>query len=939
MRTEREFMVKSNQARALWPYLVVLTILFVLSLAAPRSWDRTKPQTETALPPQAATPAPTMLQAQQAGPGSNTPISQMPGKQPNAEIAGPLTPPVADKVTQQYSEPPATTPPLAPAESASAAPIASGPSPEFERQLAHVEQNWLAAREQLRRDWESARVELNNVTAPLGRVLRPDVLAKFIATRARTERAHAAAQQETPPQPNMAAQTDNIGLSAPLTTPIAPAYAEPAPAAPTPVELSENWPLAADLIEHCGKLRQDPATQLWANQTIALLQSLSTKQLHDPASRELMLGLRQLANHAGSMLARLGHVTDEALPLRRVQFDLVRRLELWEAAATRSSEVGAWASCIVPSAERDTRVLKPTQTLLNYLSTDPAGENWKVYLQVDQIHDLSRLTERAAPPTTKRASHGFPHGDVTQPVAKLISDRRQFAERVLHRSQRPELTKEQRAFLERPEVQGYLEGLRNWSIQPRLLADMLQTIENYEETRLPSDAAELGLTICDLQRSLDPRDQSLGKLLDQHYRNANARVALTAAMLNRLAPKQVVTTQPVRDVISGTLAQGQSTTKSDVSVKLVPHNDGWNFILDIDGQINSNTMSKSGPVTFVNRGASQYMAEKSVFISGDGIRSNPATARAQHQTQLANICTEYDQMPLIGGIVRNYAEKRYDENLPQAQQQACNRVANKAASQVDQDVEAGLVRLEDNLRQQVVASLNRWGLAPTIVSMQTTAERATARFRLAGPEQLAAHTSRPLALSDSLSSMQLHESVLDNFLVNLELPGRTWMLPELYEHIQRKVSRQKPVPIADLPDNISVRFADLDPIVVQFRDDRIHVSVSLAEVRNPERSWENVEFHTKYQLIAEGLQLKLTRDGQVMLRGDHSGRVDVVLRTIGSKLFPRDEGIKLIPEAVIKDERLRGLVWSQVQLENGWMGLGIADEKAMLAREKAALQR
>ena len=936
MRTEREFMVKSNQARALWPYLVVLTILFVLSLAAPRSWDRTKPQTEAALPQQAAKPAPTMLQAQQAVPGSNTPICLMPGKQPSAEIAGPLTPPVAEKVTQQYSdpkfsEPPATTPPLAPADSALNAPITSGPSPEFEKQLAHVEQNWLAAREQLRRDWESARVEFNNVTAPLGRVLRPDVLAKFIATRTRTERAHAAAQEETPPQPNLAGQTDNIGLSAPLTT--------PTPVAPTPVELSENWPLAADLIEHCGTLRRDPATQLWANQTIALLQSLSTKQLHDPSSRELMLGLRQLANHAGAMLARLGSVTDEALPLRRVQFDLVRRLELWEAAALRSNEVGPWASCIVPSAERDTRVLKPTQTLLNYLSTDPAGENWKVYLQVDQIHDLSRLTERAAPPTTKRASHGFPHGDVTQPVAKLITDRRQFAERILYRAQRPELTKEQRAFLERPELQGYLEGLRNWSIQPRLLADMLQTIENYEETRLPSDAAELGLTICDLQRSLDPRDQALGKLLDQHYRNANARVTLTKSMLNRLVPKQVVTTQPVRDVISGTLAQGQSTTTSDVHVNLVPHNDGWNFVFDIVGHINSNTSSQSGPVTFVNRGASQYDAQKSVYISGDGIRSNPATARAQHRTELANICTEYDQMPLLGELVRNYAEKRYDENLPQAQQQACNRVANRAASQIDLEVEAGLVRMENNVRQQVVGSLNRWGLAPKIVSMQTTEERVTGRFRLAGPEQLAAHTSRPLALSDSLSSMQVHESVLDNFLVNLELSGRTWMLPELYDHIQRKVSRQKPVTFAELPDNVAVRFADLDPVVIHFRDDRIHITVSLAEVRQADRSWDNVEFHVKYQLVAEGLQLKLVRDGQVSLRGDHAGRVDVVLRAIGSKLFPRDEALKLIPEAVVKDERLRGLVWSQVQLENGWFGLGMADEKAALAREKAALKR
>ncbi len=908
MRPEREFMVKSNQARALWPYLVVLTILFVLSLAAPRSWDRTKPSTEPLPQQQAAVPAPTMLQPQQAHPSDKS--------------LAPLNPPVAEKVTQQYQEPGSASPPLVPADISLNAPITTGPSPEFAQRLTEVEHQWLAAREQLRLNWESARVEFNSVTLPISRVLRPDVLAKYIATRARAERAHAVAQAELPPQPNNTNHAGNIGLNAP--TP-----------APTPVELSENWPLASELIARCGTLRQDGSTQLWANQTIALLETLSTKQLQDPAGRELLVGLRQLANHATSMLARLGNVTDEALPLRRVQFDLLRRLELWEAAAQRSAEVGPWASCIVPSAERDTRVLKPTQVLLDYLATDPAGDNWKSYLQVDQVHDLSRLTERPAAPTTKRASHGFPHGDVTQPVAKLINDRRQFAERVLTRTQRPELTTEQQVFLRRPEVQGYLNGLRNWAVQPRLLADMLQAIENYEETRLPSDAADFGQAIADLQRSLDPRDQTLGKLLDQHYRNANARLTLTRAMLNRMIPKQEPTSERVNEVIAGTAARGQSTTTSEVHVRLVPHNDGWNMIYDITGHVDSNTSSKSGPVTFVNKGASQYTAEKSVLISGAGIRSNPATVCSQNRTHLACLQTEYDDLPLIGGMVRNIAEKKHEEARPAAQQEVSCRVANRAAAKINHEVEARLSIMESRIRQNLVSRLNQWGLDPSIVSMQTTEERATARFRFAGREQLASHTARPLALSDSLSSMQLHESVMNNFLAGLELSQRTWNLQDLIAHVQRKVGSETKAPPEDLPEDVTVRFADEDPLVMKFVDGQIRVVVSLAEVRQADRSWDNVEFHVNYRLVPDGFQLELVRDGVVSLRGDHTGRADVVLRTIGSKIFPRDQKMLLLPEAILQDERFRGLAWSQVLAENGWLGLSLADEAAVMARQKA----
>lgn len=218
--------------------------------------------------------------------------------------------------------------------------------------------------------------------------------------------------------------------------------------------------------------------------------------------------------------------------------------------------------------------------------------------------------------------------------------------------------------------------------------------------------------------------------------------------------------------------------------------------------------------------------------------------------------------------------------------------------------------------------------------MQTTEERATARFRFAGGEQLASHTARPLALSDSLSSMQLHESAMNNFLSCMELSGRKWTLPELFGHLQRKLGSEQPAQLDDLPENVTIRFADEDPIFTQCAEGQLRVVVSIAELQQADRSWENVEFHVNYRLVAEGFQLKLVRDGAVSLRGDHTGRVDVVLRTIGSKLFPRDQAVSLIPEAAVKDERFQGLAWSQVQVENGWLGLSLSDEMTVMARQR-----
>ncbi len=168
----------------------------------------------------------------------------------------------------------------------------------------------------------------------------------------------------------------------------------------------------------------------------------------------------------------------------------------------------------------------------------------------------------------------------------------------------------------------------------------------------------------------------------------------------------------------------------------------------------------------------------------------------------------------------------------------------------------------------------------------------------------------------------------------MELTGRTWTLPELFAHLQRKLGSQKAAQLDDLPENVTIRFAEDDPIFVQCAEGQLRVVVSMAELQQADRSWENVEFHVNYRLVAEGFQLKLVRDGVVSLRGDHTGRADVVLRTIGSKLFPRDQAISLIPEKALNDERFRGLAWSQVQIENGWVGLSLADETIVMARQK-----
>ena len=83
-------------------------------------------------------------------------------------------------------------------------------------------------------------------------------------------------------------------------------------------------------------------------------------------------------------------------------------------------------------------------------------------------------------------------------------------------------------------------------------------------------------------------------------------------------------------------------------------------------------------------------------------------------------------------------------------------------------------------------------LDPTVLSAKTTERRFEMRIRLAGPDQLGGHTPRPQAPSDSLASVQIHESLLNNMLERLELNGQTFDLAGLNRRLSERMHRFQP---------------------------------------------------------------------------------------------------------------------------------------------------
>ena len=62
----------------------------------------------------------------------------------------------------------------------------------------------------------------------------------------------------------------------------------------------------------------------------------------------------------------------------------------------------------------------------------------------------------------------------------------------------------------------------------------------------------------------------------------------------------------------------------------------------------------------------------------------------------------------------------------------------------------------------LLSQFDEFGIELTPVEMKTTTERLGGAIRVAGENQLGSHTPRPRAVSDSLASVQVHETALTN---------------------------------------------------------------------------------------------------------------------------------------------------------------------------------
>ncbi len=710
--------------------------------------------------------------------------------------------------------------------------------------------------------------------------------------------------------------TGDLRLSATLSRPVQPTLPdlheasqplrqpiEPSLLPDTVPPLAQTvWPEPEALILQLRALSEStPQARELAQHGIDELEQMSkVDSLAAPEIAGILTKLQRIADNARALAQS---IRDDQVrsPILRAGYAVVRRIVIWDQVHALAASGEVEMAPLVDAAQWQAAVAGVDALF----QETGAAANWRKYLLLD------------------RALHEFDNRQFS------AADQRQLARDMLHRLHSTQLSREQEHFLTKPSFVMLDQQLHSRAAETPDLSRFLAAVERYEREDQSAAARALAREYDVLRWSCDKRLCELADTVNAYYRNANIRVALSSELVNRMLPKQTAQLEPVEDTILGAWVSGQSHTNTNVRIALIPDEHRWNIGLEAVGQVASDTASSKGPATFYQNGWSLFRARKRLTVDRRGIRLFNAEGEANANNEMNEFETDFDGIPFLGGLVRAIARRQYDSSQPAAKVEVESKIVGRATGQLDREVAQKIEQAKQDFQAKLVKPLRELQLEPTAVDMGTTAERLIARYRVASRESLSAYTPRPQAPSDSMLSVQIHESALNNVLLALNLQGRRVELTELYREMTSRFTLTKAPQIPeDLPENVYVAFAEEDPVRLECESGRVKLTIRLQELaqEGTRNRWSNFTVVAYYEPSADQLDANLRRVGIIELIGE--GRPlpigqRVALSGIFNRVLSKSRKLQIINKQIAESPQLQDQQVTQFVIQDGWIGVAL----------------
>jgi hypothetical protein len=640
----------------------------------------------------------------------------------------------------------------------------------------------------------------------------------------------------------------------------------------------------------------------WASRVQGLLADLrALPRLGDAGAREIILGLNGLAAEGRAQAESLED-RQQQIQWLRATYAISRRTAVWMPIWNLTqSDDASWD--LVHEVPKPTLRFAVQQVRDDLVATgDSAG--WSGFLMLDKVLE---------------------QGQSGTPASRAI-----LSQRLMSRLEWHSLASEQSQWLQRESIEQLIAVIRPWAHTVVDYATLMNQLEQQESNAIDLAAVDIASATQTLRFANSPAAVRVANEINTHYRNANVRFAISERFIERMIPAIESVAMPVNTQVMGARVSGVSHVKSELDIDLEPSADRWSLKLNANGSVETDSVGRQGVVSVRTAATARFNAASYIEVTKRGLYLGDADAKVRSKTRLRGVDTAYDGWPLVGMLVRSIAEDHYQGMAPQANRIASREAEVRIESEINEQLETRVDEAALKVSEMVLGPLGRLQLDPRVTDMQTTEERLLARYRVAGDWQLGAFTPRPRALSDSLMSVQLHQSALNNTLEQLIPSDQAISIHDLIGKSAATFGKADVGIPDDIPADVMVQFARTRPITIEIEDGMLWLTLRVIRLRRDE-GIDLTQFIVRagYRAEVDGMNARLVRDGHLRISGPRMAmRERLPIRAIFNKIFAASREIPLTVPRLIENPAAQGLVVSQLELRDGWLALAISEEGA-----------
>ena len=349
-------------------------------------------------------------------------------------------------------------------------------------------------------------------------------------------------------------------------------------------------------------------------------------------------------------------------------------------------------------------------------------------------------------------------------------------------------------------------------------------------------------------------------------RDANSRpnilLEVHENLLAQAVNRPIDQMMPVDEVVLGTRVRGSGHTQGNVRLDFVPSPDRAAFDLVFDATNIAHTRGSQGPVTVNSRGVTSLGARRRFFLDEYTASASPVQASASTDSTVTGIAVN---SRFGKRMIQKIASRKIAETMPQAEAIAEGRARDRLRRQFQEQTEPALAQFRDQFQEKVRGPLEKQGLYPEMLHMNTTDTTLAITARKSTASQLAAASMPPAAAAGTLISARVHESAINNMLEE-KLGGRMITQADVGQ-MALEGKTQMPESLGSDPDQKpwAVTFAKYRPVTVAVDDGRVKVMVRGDKFVSGDRSFPGMDIWATYAIATSSQGLHLIREGDVQI--------------------------------------------------------------------------